>query len=83
MRDQKPGFGQQKPGFVPVYPFMLVSWCSGLRNWARYGTLRGARHGGTDMRDGTHTHDVFISHNHAQEEWAQELARRLRDLGLL
>jgi tetratricopeptide (TPR) repeat protein len=34
------------------------------------------------MASGDYTHDVFISYNRAQEEWAEGLARRLRDAGL-
>jgi len=32
--------------------------------------------------EGPYTHDVFISYNHAQKDWALDLARRLRDAGL-
>lgn len=32
--------------------------------------------------EATYTHDVFVSYNKAQEDWALNLARRLRDAGM-
>ena len=33
------------------------------------------------MPEAPYTHDVFISYNQAQKDWAENLARRLRDAG--